>query len=448
MQRLLRRIQNRIQKLYAGDRSCAILSTSGRFVRHREIKKIVMPTHNPLDRESVLETLQLLISTPSVNPDLAPNEGAGETQLATVIRDWFIDRGIESWLEKVAPGRSNAIACVGSGTAPTLVLCAHIDTVSTAGMTIPAFDPRVEGNRVYGRGSYDMKGGAAAILCAMAKLAKEKLNGTVIAALVADEEYASLGAQHFVAHHQADACVITEPSEGRLILAHKGFVWVEIATDGRAAHGSRWDLGVSAIARMGRIIAKLDEYDRNILRARTQPLVGSASQHCATINGGAGLSTYAPTCRLQVERRTLPGESTAEVMNEMHAVIAAAGEEATVSLLLDRPPLVCPREARIAECVRQSAMKVQGRLPEEAGVAFWMDAALFAAAGMETVNYGAAGAGAHEAVEWADLDSVVNCAAVLAETARKYCRWTTDHPQRVHSLDEKPEASVTQKRPN
>jgi hypothetical protein len=189
MQRLLRRIQ----KLYAGDRSCAILSTSGRFVRHREIKKIVMPTHNPLDRESVLETLQLLISTPSVNPDLAPNEGAGETQLATVIRDWFIDRGIESWLEKVAPGRSNAIACVGSGTAPTLVLCAHIDTVSTAGMTIPAFDPRVEGNRVYGRGSYDMKGGAAAILCAMAKLAKEKLNGTVIAALVADEEYASPG---------------------------------------------------------------------------------------------------------------------------------------------------------------------------------------------------------------------------------------------------------------
>jgi acetylornithine deacetylase/succinyl-diaminopimelate desuccinylase-like protein len=113
-----------------------------------------------------------------------------------------------------------------------------------------------------------------------------------------------------------------------------------------------------------------------------------------------------------------------------------------------RPPLVCPREARIAECVRQSAMKVHGRLPEEAGVAFWMDAALFAAAGMETVNYGAAGAGAHEAVEWADLDSVVNCAAVLAETARKYCRWTTDHPQRARSSSEKPEASVSQKRPN
>ena len=171
-----------------------------------------MTESDSLARASVLETLQLLVSTPSVNPDLAPGEGSGEAAIAAVIRDWFSARGVESWLEDAAPGRPNAIAQIGTGASPTLVFCAHIDTVSTAGMTIPPFDPRVEGNRVYGRGSYDMKGGAAAILCAIAKLAKENLNGTVIAALVADEEYASLGAQHFVAHHKADACVITEPS--------------------------------------------------------------------------------------------------------------------------------------------------------------------------------------------------------------------------------------------
>jgi acetylornithine deacetylase len=380
-----------------------------------------MTNLDPLDRASVLETLQLLISTPSVNPDLAPGEGSGEAAVATVIRDWFSSRGIESWLEDAAPGRPNAIASIGTGKSPMLVFCAHIDTVSTAGMTIPPFDPRVEGNRVYGRGSYDMKGGAAAILCAVAKLAKENLNGTVMAALVADEEYASLGAQHFVAHHAADACVVTEPSEGRLILAHKGFVWAEITTEGRAAHGSRWDLGLSAIARMGRIIATLDNYDRTQLRARTHPLVGPASQHCATIRGGAGLSTYAPSCTLQLERRTLPGESTAQVLEEIRGVIATAGEEATVLLLLDRPPLVCPRDARIAQCVREAATKIHGRVPEEAGVAFWMDAALFAAAGIETVNFGAAGAGAHEAVEWAGLDSVITCAQVLTETARRFC---------------------------
>lgn len=380
-----------------------------------------MTSNRTLDRTSVLETLQLLIATPSVNPDLAPDEGRGEAKIAGVIRDWFSARGIESWLEEAAPGRPNAIARIGSGNAPALIMCAHIDTVSTAGMTIAPFDPRVEGNKVYGRGSYDMKGGAAAILCAVAKLANENLKGTVIAALVADEEYASIGAQHFVAHHKADACVVTEPSQGRLILGHKGFVWTEITTEGRAAHGSRWDLGVSAIARMGRIIAALDEFDRTTLRARTHPLVGAASQHCATVHGGAGLSTYAPNCTLQVERRTLPGETTEQVMNEIRDVIASVGEEAAIKLLLARPPLVCPREAPIAECMRNAAIKIHGRAPEEAGVAFWMDAALFAAAGMETVNYGAAGAGAHEAIEWADLDSVVNCAAVLAETARNFC---------------------------
>jgi acetylornithine deacetylase len=380
-----------------------------------------MTPHDPLDRASVLETLQLLIGTPSVNPDLAPDEGGGEAKIAGVIRDWFSARGIESWLEEATQGRPNAIARIGSVTAPSLILCAHIDTVSAEGMTIPPFDPRVEVNKVYGRGSYDMKGGAAAILCAMAKLANENLKGTVIAALVADEEYASIGAQHFLAHHKADACVVTEPSEGRLIIGHKGFVWVEISTEGRAAHGSRWDLGVSAIARMGRIIAALDEFDRTTLRARTHPLVGAASQHCATIHGGAGLSTYAPSCTTQLERRTLPGETTEQVLNEIRGVIASIGEEAAIKLLLARPPLVCPREARIAECVRNAATKIHGRAPEEAGVAFWMDAALFAAAGIETVNYGAAGAGAHEAIEYADLDSVVTCAAVLAETARNFC---------------------------
>ena len=380
-----------------------------------------MPHNDPLDRAAVLETLQLLIATPSVNPTLAPNEeGAGESAIAEVIRMWFTERKVECWLEESASGRPNAVARIGSGASPSLVFCAHIDTVSTEGMTIPPFDPRVEGNRVYGRGSYDMKGGAAAILCAMAQLAKENLNGTILAALVADEEYASLGTQHFVAHHSADACIVTEPSEGRLILGHKGFVWAEITTEGHAAHGSRWDLGVCAIARMGRIVAALDEFDRTILRARKHPLVGPASQHCSTIKGGAGLSTYAPSCTLEVERRTLPGETPEQVLEELRSVIATAGEQATVRLILTQPPLICPREARIAQCVRDSIKQIHGRDPEEAGVAFWMDAALFAAAGMETVNYGATGAGAHEAVEWADLDSVVECANILVGAARRF----------------------------
>jgi acetylornithine deacetylase len=300
------------------------------------------------------------------------------------------------------------------------VFCAHLDTVGTSGMTIPPFEPTVKSGRVYGRGSYDMKGSAAAIMAATATLSEERLHGRVLASLVADEEYASLGAQDFVKRYPADACVVTEPSEGRLVLAHKGFVWAEVVTHGRAAHGSRWDLGVSAIGKMGRIIAALEEFDQKELRRRVHPLVGSASQHCALIQGGAGLSTYAEKCVLQVERRTLPGETPERVMQELAEVIERAGEQADVRCTLHRPPLACERTSKIACDLRQAVVAITGHAPEEIGVGYWMDAALFAEAGIPTVNYGPSGAGAHEAVEWVDLDSVVTCAEVLIETARRF----------------------------
>lgn len=265
-----------------------------------------------------------------------------------------------------------------------------------------------------------MKGSAAAILSAMAALATNPPKGTVLAALVCDEEFASLGAQHFVHRYPADACIVTEPSEGNLILAHKGFVWIEIETTGEAAHGSRWDLGVSAIGRMARIAAALEDFDRRTLRARMHPLVGPASLHCAMISGGEGWSTYAARCTMRVERRTLPGEETASVVAELETVIGRAGEAATVKVSLARSPLECPAHSRIAEEVRNAVTAVVGSRPADAGVAYWMDAAIFADAGVATVNYGPTGAGAHAAVEWVELDSVVNCARILEQAVRRF----------------------------
>lgn len=377
---------------------------------------------NILSRAVVLDLLQELIRIPSVNPTLVPEEGQGETAIAAFARDYLAGQGLRAWIEEAAPGRPNAVAEAGDGDGPALVFCAHLDTVGTAGMTIPPFEPKVEGDRVYGRGSYDMKGSAAAVMAAAAALAREGLKGRLLVALVADEEYASVGAVDFVKRYRADGCILTEPSEGRLILGHKGFVWAEVVTTGRAAHGSRWDLGVSAVGRMGRVIAALERFDREGLRRRVHPLVGPASMHCATVQGGTGLSTYAPECRLKVEWRTLPGETPAQVVREIEEVVRGAGEEAEVRCLFDRPPLVCDRGSPIARCVREAARGVTGHPPEEAGVAYWMDAALFAEAGIPTVNYGPAGAGAHEAVEWVDLGSVATCARVLVESARRFCR--------------------------
>ncbi len=381
-------------------------------------------SNDPLAPGAVLDVVQKLVAIPSVNPSLAPAEGQGELAAATFCRDWLVARGIRAWLEEAAPGRPNAVAEIGTGKGPTLVFCAHLDTVATSGMTIAPFEPRVHDGRLYGRGSYDMKGSAGAMLAAAAALAAEPdvFQGRVLLALVADEEYASLGAIDFVARHAADACIVTEPSEGRLILAHKGFMWLELETRGRAAHGSRWDLGVSAIATMGRLVAALETFDRAELRRRTHPLVGPASMHCAGIEGGVGWSTYAPSCRLRVERRMIPGESPEEVEREIATVATrAAGDDVRVTRVFDRPSLVCDRDAAIAACLRDAIAATTGLVPEEAGVAYWMDAAVFAQAGIPTVNYGPSGAGAHEAIEWVEIDSLVRVARVLVESARRFC---------------------------
>jgi acetylornithine deacetylase len=268
-----------------------------------------------------------------------------------------------------------------------------------------------------------MKGGVAAIMAAAAALAQAgTLKGKLILALVADEEYASIGADDFVKRHKADGCILAEPSEQSLILGHKGFVWAEIVTRGHAAHGSRWDLGVSAVGKMGRIITALELFDREVLRQRVHPLVGPASLHCALIQGGSGISTYAPECTLKVERRTLPGETPAQVQRELVDVVHSAGEAAEITCYFDRPPLLCAPDAPVVQHLRAAAAEITGAAPREAGVGYWMDAAIFAAASIPAVNYGPAGAGAHEAVEWVDLDSVVSVAKVLRDTARRFCQ--------------------------
>jgi acetylornithine deacetylase len=382
---------------------------------------------------SVEALLAALVRTPSVNPALAPGEGAGEAAVAELARAWLEERGVRAWLEEAAPGRPNVVAETGPGGGRTLVLCGHLDTVSAGGMTIPAFGAEVRDGRLYGRGAYDMKGGVAAIMAAAAALAADPPRaGTLRLALVADEEHASLGAHAFVAAHpDGDGCIVTEPTEGQLVLAHKGFVWVEALTRGRAAHGSRWDLGVSAVGRMGPIIAGLEAHDREVLRQRTHPLLGPASLHCARVSGGTGLSTYAAECRLQVERRTLPGETPETVLAEVEEVVRRAGMEAELSVLLARPPLTCDPAAPVAAAVRRAATTVDGRAPAETGVAYWMDAAVFAAAGIPAIAYGPAGAGAHGAEEWVELASVRRCAAVLERTARDFLGGAAAGAQRM-----------------
>ena len=375
---------------------------------------------NPLSQDHVLHILQELIRIPSINPHLTDNKSSNEMEVAQFICRWLQGVGISAQIEEVVPGRPNVVAEFGSADGPTLCLCGHMDTVDVKEMTIGPFDPRVVDGNVYGRGSCDMKAGVAAILCAAWALSKEKLSGKVVLALVCDEEYASIGADDFVKRHRVDACVLTEPSDLKLMTVHKGFLWGKISLSGKSAHGSRWDLGESAITKVGSLLMSLDKFDREILRKREEDLVGPASMHVSLIEGGSGVSTYASSCTMHIERRTLPSEIMDNVKKELNAIILSIQPDAKTEWYFDRPPLQPSIDEKIEKSVKNAYQEVMCREVEVVGWGVWTDAAIFQQAGVPTVNIGPRGFGLHEPVEWVDLESVVKTAEILYHTAKTY----------------------------
>jgi acetylornithine deacetylase len=306
------------------------------------------------------------------------------------------------------------------------MLNAHLDTVDVAGMAAP-FSGAIENGRLYGRGAFDMKGGLAAAMTAVKALADagRPHAGEVLLAAVADEEYASLGTEDLVTRYHPDAAIVAEPTALDICLAHKGFAWFEITTTGRAAHGSRFDLGIDANMRMGRVLAGLDALEQELRARAPHPLAGPPSLHAATLAGGTGLSTYAASCRLQVERRTVPGERIDGVTREIEAIIRGEASrdpcfEAELRTLLVREPFEVAAGSPIVRALTDASTAVLGRGPAFVGQTPWMDAALLAAAGADTVVMGATGEGAHAEEEWVDLRSVHQLAACLAETALRY----------------------------
>jgi acetylornithine deacetylase len=363
------------------------------------------------------ELVSRLVAIESVNPTLVPG-GSGEAEIGRFVAEWLEGRGIEVELEELAPSRVNVIGRVrGSGGGRTLLLNAHLDTVALGGPD-SGTTPRIDGHRLYGRGSYDMKGGLVAIMLAAARAVELRLAGDLVVAAVSDEEDRSIGSEHIAATVQADAAIVTEPTDMRLAIAHRGFLWLELETQGIAAHGSRYDLGVDAIARMGPVLAALGELDER-LRAEREPhsLLGGASVHASLIEGGTELSTYPGRCVLVVERRTVPGESVAQVESELREI---AGE-ATVRTLFVREPLETAADAEIVDVVSRQARAVLGHSPELVGVPYWTDAALFAAAGIPSVVFGPSGEGAHAEIEWVDLEDVERTAEIVLGAAREIC---------------------------
>lgn len=366
-----------------------------------------------MTERDLVELLSALVRIDSINPDLVAG-AAGEGEIARIVADWLENAGLDVEVEEVAPGRFNAVGIArGSGGGRTLLLNAHMDTVGIAGMERP-FEAGVRDGRLYGRGSYDMKAGLVAIMLAGAEAARAGLRGDVIVSAVCDEEVASIGSARVAERFRADAAIVSEPTEMRLALAHKGFVGFEVEVRGRAAHGSRPDLGIDAIARMGHVLVGIEELDRRLRAAPTHALLGSGSLHASVIEGGQEFSSYPERCLLKGERRTIPGEPVELVEGELRELLGDLDGE--VRVVVARQPFETPAEAPIAELVGRHAGG-----PEIVGVPFWADSALFSAAGIPTVVFGPAGEGAHAVEEWVDLASVARCAEIYTEVARELC---------------------------
>jgi acetylornithine deacetylase len=373
----------------------------------------------------VAELAAQLVAIESINPDIVEG-GSGELGVARFVAGWCERAGLDTTLTEFRPGRANVVAVArGSGGGRSLMLNAHMDTVGVAGMTDP-FVPRLENGRLYGRGAQDMKGSLAACMLAAVDAKRRGLRGDVIVTAVADEEFASIGTEAVATSLRADAAIVTEPTEMRVAVAHRGFVHLEVEVHGRAAHGSRPELGIDAIAKMGRVLVGIEELDRSLRASPTHGRLGSGSVHASLIEGGQEFSSYPARCVLQAERRTIPGENAELAERELREIAVRAGEgdpdfSADVRAPISREPFEVAEDSEIVQLVRRQVTSVLGGEPELVGVSFWADSALLAAAGIPTVVFGPVGEGLHTEVEWVDVASLERCAEIYSAVAAELC---------------------------
>lgn len=367
-----------------------------------------------------VELAAQLIDIDSVNPSLV-TAAAGETAAAAFCAEWMRDRGFAvEWIEPVAGRPSVVGVSSGRGGGRSLILSGHLDTVGTA--TWPAGRRAVlEGDQLRGRGAYDMKGGIAAVLAAAAASSPQR-RGDLIVALVADEEFGSLGTECVLETVRADAAIITEPSDLEVTVAHRGFAWFEITVTGRAAHGSLPEQGIDAIAHARLIMDRLDTLAARVAERGDHALLAPGTVRVAMIRGGVDAATVAPSCTLTVERRFLPGESVDAVEQELVGSLAGLlGDRASVRRLVARGAFEAAADSPIRQLVGQQVAAVTGRPALERGEPFWTDAGLFAEAGIPTVLLGPVGGGPHADDEWVSAQSLRQLTETLRRTADAFC---------------------------
>jgi len=377
----------------------------------------------PLDPIGLLADL---VAIDSVNPDLVPG-APGEAEIADFCESWLSDHGLETHRLETRAGRPSVVGIAhGHGGGRSLMLNGHYDTVSLAGYDGDPLDPVQRDGKLFGRVAFDMKGGVAAAMVAVARAATLDLRGEVMVACVADEEHSSFGTEEVLARFTADAAIVTEPSHLAITLWHKGFIWFEVTIIGRAAHGSRPDLGVDAIAKAGHVLVALEERGERLRTGPRHPELGSGTVHASLIHGGEEASSYPASCHITIERRTVPGERA----DLRGTTCRAAGDTGRDDSRLHLPSgarararAIRGRSSKRYRADRLQACEDCHRQPAApAGEPFWTDCALIAEDGIPVLMLGADGGGAHASTEWTTVASVRQLDDILTATIAEFCR--------------------------
>ncbi|MHA6693818.1 M20/M25/M40 family metallo-hydrolase [Homoserinimonas sp. A520] len=384
--------------------------------------------------KAVVDLTVTLVSIDSISPSLVPG-AAGEKRIASYLADRLDAAGYAVRLIQAPsdPRRVSLIAVrTGSRPGRTVVLNGHLDTVGVEGMADP-FAARIESGRLLGRGSSDMKGGVAGLVVAAEHLAATDAPGTVIVALVADEEDASVGAEAVLEDLRSrgmsmDVCLIAEPTWLDLAVAHRGYAVVDVGLEGKAAHSSQPEEGIDAMRALGHLLTALAENDSLLRKAPRHPLLAHGSMMATVARAGTAPFSVAATANIAVERRTLPGESSADALNEVrtlvdHLTAATPGLGSELSLTLARDAWQMDASGTAAEFSEMlaAALPAAGSpVPDRVGAPYWMESALWQAAGVPTVVCGPAGGGLHAVDEWVDLDQLQRFPVAVADAVGQF----------------------------
>lgn len=381
----------------------------------------VLMSGDVIDRQDVISLLSDLVRIPSVHPRMG---GGGEAEMARYLAERLRGLGLRPAVTEVQPGRPNvAVTLPGRPGGMHLLFEAHTDTVPPSTGQADPFTPRLEGERLYGRGSCDTKASVTAAFLALASiLSARERRATVTMAFTMGEELCHQGARYLVASgFRADGAVIGEPTGLDVVAAHKGVArWKMVAT-GRSAHSSNPEKGCNAIVKMATLIRALEDRLIPELRRRAHPLLGPPTLSVGRIEGGLQVNVVPDRCTIELDRRLLPGETWASVEDELEAVLAPlrAGDP-ELHVTIEKPyqqvqPMATPPDAPIVRLAAEAARRIDGEHPVR-GVAYCTDGAELSAAGIPCVVLGPGDiAQAHTATEYVEIQQVVKAAAIYRE---------------------------------